>query len=143
MSVPARISIITLGIANLDRASAFYEALGWHRTKSSNEAICWFRTSGAYLGLFPYAELAKDANLPSAAGGPFGGITLAIIVESEAMVSEALQTAKNAGGAIIKPAERTSWGGFSGYFTDPDGHPWEVAYIPYFPLSKDGVLEIP
>jgi catechol 2,3-dioxygenase-like lactoylglutathione lyase family enzyme len=143
MTVPARLSIITLGVADLARSRAFYRALGWPLTSSSSPDICWFRLTGAYLGLFPRTMLAADAHLPAEPVAPFGGITLAINVDSPAAATQALVAAEAAGGTIVKPAEPTDWGGFSGYFADPDGHPWEVAHNPFFPLDADGRITIP
>jgi catechol 2,3-dioxygenase-like lactoylglutathione lyase family enzyme len=143
MSVPARISIVTLGVSDLARSSAFYEALGWERASSSQDSICWFRTADSYLGLFGYESLAEDAKLPATPRAAFGGITLAINVESEEAVTAALDEAARAGGKILKPAVRADWGGFSGYFADPDGYPWEVAHNPNFPLGEDGRVFIP
>ena len=142
MSVPAKINIVTLGVADIERAAAFYSALGWERCASGGDEITWFRTSGAYLGLFSYASLAADADLPSEPRAPFGGITLAINVEAEQAVTDALDAAVVAGGTLLKAAERMDWGGFSGYFADPDGHPWEVAFNPFFPIRADGSITI-
>jgi catechol 2,3-dioxygenase-like lactoylglutathione lyase family enzyme len=142
MSVPAKINIVTLGVADIERAAAFYSALGWERCASGGDEITWFRTSGAYLGLFSYASLAADADLPSEPRAPFGGITLAINVEAEHAVTVALDAAVTAGGTLLKAAERMDWGGFSGYFADPDGHPWEVAFNPFFPIGADGSITI-
>ena len=141
MSVPARISIVTLGVDDVARSKAFYEALGWELAGSVAE-ICWFRTSDSYLGLFGREDLARDAGLRSEPTAEFGGITLAINVESEAAVNAAFEAAEAAGARILKPAERTDWGGYSGYFADPDGHPWEVAYNPTFPIDQDGRITI-
>ena len=142
MSVPAKINIVTLGVADIERSAAFYSALEWERCASGGGEITWFRTNGAYLGLFGYASLAADAHLPPEPRAPFGGITLAINVETEAAVTEALEAAVAAGGSLLKPAERMDWGGFSGYFADPDGHPWEVAFNPFFPIAADGSITI-
>lgn len=143
MPIPARISIVTLGVDDLDRAEAFYAGLGWERCVSSAPPIRWFRTADSYLGLFGRAELAADAALPVEPRAPFGGITLAINVETEAAVEAGLAAAEAAGGRILKPATRMDWGGFSGYFADPDGHPWEIAYNPEFPIGEDGRITIP
>ena len=143
MSVPARISIVTLGVSDLGRSAAFYSALGWERCASSQERICWFRTSDSYLGLYGYEALAADAHLAAAPRSPFGGITLAINLENEAAVTAALHEAAAAGGMILKAAEKADWGGFSGYFGDPDGYVWEVAFNPFFPLREDGRIRIP
>jgi hypothetical protein len=143
MTVPARLNIVTLGVHDLARSSAFYERLGWERAASSSEEICWFRTAGAFLGLWDFGLLARDANLPDGPVGSYRGVTFAINVETEDAVAAALQEAATAGGAILKPATRADWGGVSGYFTDPDGYAWEVAYNPFFPLDEDGRVSIP
>jgi catechol 2,3-dioxygenase-like lactoylglutathione lyase family enzyme len=142
MSVPARISIVTLGVDDVTRSKAFYEALGWEMAGSVGEEICWFRTTDSYLGLFGRESLAKDAALRSEPRAEFGGITLAINVESETAVDAAFEAAEGAGARILKPAERADGGGYSGYFADPDGHPWEVAYNPSFPIGEDGRITI-
>jgi catechol 2,3-dioxygenase-like lactoylglutathione lyase family enzyme len=144
-AVPARLSIVTLGVADLARSVAFYEALGWERRASSvPDVIAWFPLGWCYLGVFPRDELALDAGIrdPGAARR-FGGITLAINLESDAAVEAALATAAAAGATILKPAEMAIFGGLSGYFADPDGHPWEVAHNPDFPLDAEGRITIP
>jgi uncharacterized protein len=141
MPVPARISIITLGVADLPRSVAFYEALGWQRAAASMASIAWFKTADSSLGLYRAEDLAADANLP-AERAPFGGITLAINVATEGEVADALANAVAAGATLLKPATRAEWGGVSGYFADPDGHPWEVAFAPGFTLGADGHLRI-
>ncbi|MGH2499115.1 MAG: VOC family protein [Candidatus Limnocylindria bacterium] len=143
MKVPARVHIITLGVRDLRRAAAFYGALGWERASSSSEEICWFRTAGAYIGLFGRDALARDANLPVTPAAGFSGVTLAINVESEEAVTVALSAAAEAGAKILKPAQRADWGGFSGYFADLDGHAWEVAFNPSFAIGPDGSIVIP
>lgn len=143
MPVPARINIVTLGVGDLDRSSAFYERLGWRRADSSSEEICWFHTGGAYLGLFPFAALADDAALPADRPPGFAGVTLAINVDDEDAVTRALDAAVAAGATPLKPAERAEWGGVSGYFADPDGYAWEVAFNPSFMSDEQGVITIP
>jgi uncharacterized protein len=142
VSVPARISIVTLGVDDVWRSKAFYEALGWEVAGTVGDEICWFRTADSYLGLFDRESLARDAGLRSEPTAEFGGITLAINVESEAAVDAAFDAAAGAGARILKPAEATDWGGYSGYFADPDGHPWEVAYNPSFPIGDDGRITV-
>jgi uncharacterized protein len=141
MSIPARISIVTLGVRDLPRSVAFYGAIGWQRCASSMDEISWFRTVDSYLGLFAWGELAADANLISPTRGTFGGITLAINVESADAVDSALEEAVAAGGSILKPGSDLPFG-YGGYFADPDGHPWEVCYNPGFPIGPDGRIEI-
>jgi predicted lactoylglutathione lyase len=141
MVVPARISIVTLGVADVARAAAFYEALGWKRCASSMAEIAWFRTADSYLGLFGWADLAADANLTSPVRGSFGGITLAINVETREAVDAALAEAEVAGGEVLKPGTVLPFG-YGGYFADPDGHPWEVCYNQDFPFVDDGRILI-
>ena len=143
MSIPARLGIVTLGVTDLPRAVAFYQALGWERCSSSSDEIAWFRTADTNIGLFPWHELAEDARLPAEPRARFGGITLAINVESAEVVQPTLDAAVDAGGTLLKPATVMDWGGTSGYFADPDGHPWEVAHNPYFPIGADGRVNIP
>jgi len=143
MRVPARISILTLGVEDVARSAAFYAALGWDRCAASQESICWFRTADSYLGLYGREALASDAHLPAGRPSRFGGITLAINLESEDAVVAALDAAVKAGGTLLKPAVKVEWGGFSGYFADPDGHPWEVAFNPFFKIGEDGRIHIP
>jgi len=143
MTIPARISIVTLGVEDVARSAAFYEALGWGRASSSMDEIVWFRTADSWLGIFGRADLAADANLPSdAARDAFGGITLAINVESVEAVDAALAEAVAAGGSLLKPGTELPFG-YGGYFADPDGHPWEVCYNASFPIGPDGRIEIP
>jgi len=141
LSVPARISIVTLGVRDVARSVAFYEALGWARRASSMDEIAWFRTADSYLGLFGWQDLADDANLLDTTRGSFGGITLAINVESREMVDAALDEAVAAGGTILKPGTELPFG-YGGYFADPDGHPWEVCWNADFPFGPDGRIVI-
>jgi len=141
MAVPALVSLVTLGVDDVARATAFYERLGWECSAASNDQVSFFRTAGAILALYGRAELADDARV--AAGSGFGGVTLAINVESEALVDEAMATAETAGATILKPAQRAFWGGYLGYFRDLDGHVWEVAHNPGFPLGDDGIPQLP
>lgn len=143
MTIPARLNIITLGVSDLGRSSAFYEALGWELSAMSSEHIRFFDTAGGILSLYPYEDLANDARVPVEPRSGFCGITLAINVETPAAVEEALQTAVDAGATLLKPAMKADWGGVSGYFADPDGHPWEVAHNPFVHLREDGSVMLP
>jgi catechol 2,3-dioxygenase-like lactoylglutathione lyase family enzyme len=144
MSIPARLSIVTLGVSDLDRSETFYQSLGWERLSSSQPGeITWFQTADSYLGLFGFESLAEDANLPTTSSRDFGGITLAICLESEEAVSAAMDDAVAAGATLLKQPHRMEWGGFSGYFADPDGYPWELAFNPNFPLDEKGRITIP
>jgi uncharacterized protein len=134
MAVPARISIVTLGVADVARSVRFYEALGWQRASASMDEIAW-------LGIFGWDDLATDANLQGATRGGFGGMTLAINVESADAVDDALAEAVAAGGSLLKPGTDLPFG-YGGYFADPDGHAWEVCWNPSFPIGPDGRIEI-
>ena len=141
--VPARLGIVTLGVGDLTRSIAFYEALGWERATSSMDEICWFHTADTNLGLFPREDLAADAGVPNAPSQQYAGFTLAINVETEDEVGAALKAAVDAGATLVKPATRADWGGLSGYFADPDGFLWEIAWNPGFPIAADGRVQIP
>ncbi|BCJ76536.1 hypothetical protein CS0771_60800 [Catellatospora sp. IY07-71] len=143
MTVPARISIVTLGVADLARSTAFYRALGWPLSGRSSVEISFFRTGGALLALYPTAALAADALLPAQDVTGFRGGTYAINVGSESAVDASLAVAVAAGAELLKPAQKVEWGGYSGYFADPDGHAWEIAYNPFWPLNDQGLPELP
>jgi catechol 2,3-dioxygenase-like lactoylglutathione lyase family enzyme len=136
-----RVNLVTLGVADMARARAFYEALGW-QASGPGEGVTFFQAGGMILSLYGRAELAEDARLPVGVGG-FGGITLGHNVRDRADVDRTLAEAKAAGATILKPAGDVFWGGYSGYFADPDGHPWEVAWNPHFPLAGDGSIRLP
>ena len=130
-----RISIITLGVADLERAIDFYqEGLKLPRYAWDGD-IAFFETAGTWLALFPREALAEDAGV-SAAGNGFSGVTLAHIVRSRADVDRLMDQAEVAGAQLVKAPEEKSWGGYSGTFADPDGYLWEIAWNPHFPLDK-------
>jgi catechol 2,3-dioxygenase-like lactoylglutathione lyase family enzyme len=138
-----RISIITLGVANLDKSYAFYTALGFPTTKRPSDGIIFFKTGGVCLALYPINELANDVSPEFVINrSGFSGITLAHNTKSKAEVDAVLALAKNAGGKIEKIAQDVFWGGYSGYFSDPDGYLWEVAYGDCWELNEDGSLVI-
>lgn len=143
--VPPHFAIVTLGVHDLQRSARFYRDLGWEQHGDLAQGITWFRTSGTWVGLFGYEALAEDATLPVPEEDlpPYRGITLALNLASEDAVDLALARVHEVGGRIVKPAARTEWGGYSGYFADPDGHLWEVAHNPGFPLDEDGRITIP
>ena len=144
MPIPARVSIVTLGVSDLERSKAFYEALGWEVMSSSVPGvITWFRTADTYLGLHDFEALAADANMPATSREGFGGVTLAINLESDEAVMTAVENALAAGGSLLKSPEQAVFGGLSAYFADPDGYPWEVAHNPHFPIGEDGRITIP
>ena len=138
-----RISLVTLGVRDLPRAVRFYrDGLGWPVSSAGGDEVAFFKTGGIILSLYPRQLLAKDGHLP-AEGTGFGGIVLAHNVRSKELVDAALADAVAAGGTLLKPAEDAFWGGYSGYFADPDGYPWEVAWNPGFPLAEDGSVHLP
>ena len=138
-----RISIITLGVADLARSHRFYaEGLGLATTRDPADGIVFFQTQGVTLALFPFDELAADIGSAARVARPgSGGITLAHNVRTRGEVDDVLAAAARAGAEIIKPADDTEWGGYSGYFADPDGHVWEVAWGA-FPFNDDGSLAV-
>jgi catechol 2,3-dioxygenase-like lactoylglutathione lyase family enzyme len=138
-----RIHIITLGVQDVENSRRFYEkGLGFQVSSASQENIVFFLTEGLVLALYPHAALAEDAAV-SEKGSGFRGVTLAHNVENKEDVAIVLQQAEAAGAKIVKPAQDVFWGGHCGYFTDPDGHLWEVAWNPHFSFSKDGSLKLP
>ncbi len=137
-----RISLITLGVADLARSLDFYRRLGWRRSMAQSEGVVFFQAGGMGLALYPRDELARDAKL-SAEGGGFCGMTLPNKPNNKEEV-EAVQYQDDAAGAKLrKPAEEAFWGGYSGYFADLDGFAWEVAWNPRFPIAADGSIRIP
>lgn len=139
---PRAITLVTLGVADLDRARRFYAGLGWQAADESQEGIVFIQLAGQVLGLFPLEELAKDQARPGAALGT-GAVTLARNLSSRAEVDAAFALALAAGASALKAPQAVFWGGYSGYFADPDGHVWEVAHNPGWPLSEDGTLTLP
>ena len=137
-----RINLVTLGVRDMARARAFYEALGFVASSASQPTVTFFPAGGTILGLFGRADLAADAAVPDRPTG-FSGITLAWNCESEAAVDAALSLAVSAGATIVRTAQTVFWGGYSGYFADPDGHLWEVAYNPILPLDGAGQMQLP
>ncbi|RRQ24144.1 VOC family protein [Guyparkeria sp. SCN-R1] len=137
-----RLSVITLGVADLTRSRAFYEqGLGW-TVGSAAEQVVFFQLNGIVLALYPREALAADAGVPSSQGSGFAGIALAHNVRRREEVDTVLATAERAGGRIAKPAQATFWGGYSGYFADPDGHLWEVAQNPFWELDAAGNVSL-
>jgi catechol 2,3-dioxygenase-like lactoylglutathione lyase family enzyme len=139
--VEQRLSLVTLGVADVARSRWFYEALGWRASTASQADVAFFQLGGIGLALFGRAALAKDAGLAEAAA--VGAVALAHNARTRAEVDTILERARAAGARILEPARDTSWGGYSGYFADPDGHPWEIAWNPHFPLRPDGSLTLP
>lgn len=134
-----RISLITLGVDDMDRSAAFYESLGWARVDSADGVIA-FDLLGQTLGLYSRADLARDMGLDVADVGGFSGITLAHNVRDKGDVAQIVDRARAAGARIIKDPHDVFWGGHIAYFADPDGHVWEIAHNPFSPLAKDGAF---
>jgi len=137
-----RISIVTLGVAHLERSRGFYERLGWKRSSASTGDIVFFQAGSMALALYPRRHLAKDANI-AADGQGFAGFAIAYNARSRDEVNAVLAEAAAAGAKILKPAQEAFWGGYSGYFCDPDNFPWEVAWNPSFPIAEDGSIHLP
>ncbi len=137
-----RVSLITLGVADLARARAFYEKLGFKASSVGGDGVVFFQIGALGLSLFPRESLACDAGVAPEGSG-FRGITLAHNVRTREEVAAVIAEAVRAGATLVKPSEEAFWGGQSGYFADPDGHLWEVAWNPHFPLAADGALSLP
>ncbi|MDD2883875.1 MAG: VOC family protein [Dechloromonas sp.] len=135
------ISFITLGVSDLARSRAFYGALGWQEAAASQAEVAFFQAGGVVLALFPRQALAEDAGVASAGQG-FAGFSLAHNVTSEAAVDSLLAAAQAVGATCPQPASRAPWGGYRGYFADPDGFLWEVCFNPFMPLASDGSLRL-
>ena len=135
-----RVSLVTLGVTDLGRARAFYERLGWSTAAEPDAEIVFFQAGGMIVALWDRAELARDSGVEDRGG--FGGITLAHNVASPVAVDTVLEEARAAGATVTRAPEATFWGGYSGIFTDPDGHAWEVAHNPFWTLRDDGSVEL-
>ncbi len=137
-----RISLTTLGVLDLKRSISFYERLGWRRSMAEAEGVAFFQTGGSAFGLYPRDKLAEDAKLPPEGSG-FCGVALAQNVRSKEEVDRVLAEAVVAGATLLKAAQDVFWGGYSGYFADPDGYPWEIAWNPGFEILEDGSIKLP
>ena len=135
--------LITLGVKDLNRSLEFYEqGLGWKRAQASGGDVVFFSMGGVVLSLYPRDKLADDVTVPEVGEG-FEGITLAYNTRNREEVDEVLRLAADLGGRIVKHAQDAFWGGYSGYFADPDGHLWEVAWNPFFEFDEEGQLLLP
>jgi catechol 2,3-dioxygenase-like lactoylglutathione lyase family enzyme len=144
--IPANFTIVTLGVADLERSARFYRDLGWEQRGDVSDGITWFKTSGSWVGIFGHDALAEDVGLettPEEDLPAFRGVTLAINLASEDAVDLAFVRVREVGGKIVKPPTRAPWGGYSGYFADPDGHLWEIAHAPGFSVDEHGRIDIP
>jgi uncharacterized protein len=137
-----RLSIVTLGVEDLTRSREFYERLGWRRSMKNSDSIVFFQTGGMALALYARQELAKDAGVAGEGEG-FRGFTLAYNTRSREEVDSILAQAQQAGAKLIKLAKDAFWGGYSGYFSDPDGFLWEVAWNPFFAIAENGAIRLP
>lgn len=136
-----RVSLITLGVADLDRARAFYARLGWHPAQEA-EGVSFYQMQGQGLALFGLSDLAADQGRAKAVLG-VGAVTLAQNFTDRDGVDAAFAEALAAGATALKSPQAVFWGGYSGYWADPDGHVWEVAHNPFWPLAEDGSLTLP
>lgn len=143
MSLDRRISLVTLGVADVARSTAFYEKLGWRKSSASQEAITFIQLKGVVLALFSRQALAVDAGVADDTPPGFSGVTLAHNVSSPAGVDAVYKFALSCGARAVKSPEKVVWGGYSGYFADPDGHLWEVAHNPFAPLDEHGHMMLP
>jgi catechol 2,3-dioxygenase-like lactoylglutathione lyase family enzyme len=137
--VEQRVSLVTLGVTDVARARRFYEALGWVTGAEADDDVVFFQSGGMILALWGRAQLAEDSGVTDTGG--WGGVTLAHNVRSPEEVDAALAEAERAG-ATMRPGAETFWGGYSGVFVDPDGHPWEVAHNPHWTLRDDGSISL-
>lgn len=137
-----RLSFVTLGVADVARSRAFYETLGFNASSASQESVTFFDAGGVVLALFGRAALAEDAHIDASKPG-FSGVALAHNVNSAEDVDRVLAEAVAAGARLLKHGQKAFWGGYSGYFADPDGHLWEVAHNPFMPLDADGRVMLP
>jgi len=139
--VEQRVSLIMLGVADVARSRTFYEALGW-RGHETEETV-FFQVGGQAFVLWGREKLAADAGIEDSGTEGFGGVALAHNVRTPAEVDDVISTAARAGAVITSPAHSTFYGGYAGYFADPDGHVWEIAHNPGFTLAEDGTLTLP
>jgi catechol 2,3-dioxygenase-like lactoylglutathione lyase family enzyme len=138
-----KLSIVTLGVKDFERALQFYQqGLGWQPSSASQDDVAFFPLGGVVLALYPRDKLAEDAQISSEGSG-FSGITLAYNTKSETEVDEVLQAVEKLGAKIVKKGQKVFWGGYSGYFADPEGHLWEVAWNPFFGFDEADNLILP
>jgi predicted lactoylglutathione lyase len=135
-----RVSLITLGVSDLARARSFYEALGWKTGAAPADDVVFFQTGGMIVALWGRDQLAEDSGVED--GGGWGGVTLAYNVRSAEEADAVIEEARRAGARIVREPGKTFWGGYTGVFVDPDGHPWEVAHNPSWTLDADGSVRL-
>ncbi len=137
-----RLSMITLGVADVAAATAFYEKFGLEKSSASQESVSFFQLGHGVLGLFGRDALAEDANAAGCWSGD-GGVTMAYNLPTESEVDRLMAHAETIGARILKPPQKAFWGGYHGFFADPDGHVWEIAYNPFFPVDESGAVTLP
>jgi len=135
-SMDQRLSLVTLGVRDLARARSFYEAMGWRTGAAPDEDVVFFQVGGIIVALWDRAALAEDSTVEDSGG--WGGVTLAYNVSSSGEVDAVIDEARNAGATIGREPAKTFWGGYSGVFVDPEGHPWEIAHNPHWTVGPDG-----
>ena len=135
-----RVSLITLGVSDLGRARRFYEALGWETGAGPEDDVIFFQAGGMVFALWDRARLAKDSAVED--GGGWGGVTLALNLGSPAEVDAVIEEARGAGATVGREPGETFWGGYTGVFIDPDGHPWEVAHNPHWTIAENGDVKL-
>ena len=135
-----RVNLITLGVGDLGRARRFYEALGWSTGAAPDDVVVFFQAGEMVLALWDRGRLAEDSAVADGSG--WGGVTLALNFGSPAEVDAAIEEARSAGATIGREPAETFWGGYSGIFIDPDGHPWEVAHNPHWTVTESGGIEL-
>ena len=137
-----RISLVTLGVRDMTRARAFYEAMGWQRSGPDAAEVTFYQCGGIVVGLYGFGDLESDADAdPATSGGT--AVSIAHNARTRDGVDAVLAEAGAAGAPFVRPAAETPWGGYVGYFRDPDGHLWEVAWNPHFPIADDGAIRLP
>ena len=135
-----RLSLVTLGVSDLARSRAFYEALGWKTGAAPDDDVVFFQAGGMIVALWGRDQLAEDSAIEDTGG--WGGVTLAYNTRSPAEVDEVMAEAEAAGATVARPAGETFWGGYAGVFHDPDSHPWEVAHNPRWTIEDDGSVKL-
>ena len=136
-----RISLVTVGVEDLAKSRQFYEALGWASPSAPDDDVVFFQSGGMVFGLWDRGRLAEDSGVSDPGG--WGGVTLAHNLRSPDEVDQFIERARDAGAVIVREPAATFWGGYSGAFTDPDGHPWEVAHNPFWPIDASGAVQLP
>lgn len=141
--IPQKLSLVTLGVADVAVSRRFYEGLGFRAAAGEAEGVAFFDMNGVLLAVFGRDDLAEDANAKVESGNACSRISLAINLENEAAVDAAMAFAGRHGGRVTQPARKVFWGGYAGYFADPDGFLWEIAYNPFWPLDEHGRPQLP